>query len=170
MSREISCSTSVKTQNQRRPKTMKRSQPMKNRNIIYAVILFWLVCFGLPQRAQAVVPAPDDGYAGGNTAEGHAALLSLTGSSYSTAIGLFSLSSDTGGNLTRPLAPEHSLANTSARNTATGVEVPLSDIIVSLLILPWLVRALASAKAIWQALTDGQKSDRKKERCALADS
>jgi hypothetical protein len=149
---------------------MKRSQLMKNRNIIYAVILFWLVCFGLPQKAQAVVPAPDDGYVGGNTAEGYAALLSLTGSSYSTAIGLFSLSSDTGGNFDTAIGAGALLTNTSAKNTATGVGVPLSDIIVSLLILPWLVRALASAKAIWQALTDGQKSDGKKERCALADS
>jgi hypothetical protein len=133
---------------------MKRNQLMKNRNIIYAMILFWLVCFGLPQRAQAVVLAPGDGYPGGNAAEGHVALLSLTVSSYNTAIGLLSLSSNTGGNF----------------NTAIGAGAVLSDTIVALLVIPWLVRGLASAKAIWRALTVGQRSDRKKERCALADS
>ena len=141
---------------------------MKNGNIVYAMILFWLVCSGLPQRAQASVPALDDGYAGGNTAEGHTALLSLTVSSYNKAVGLFSLSSNTGGNFNTPIGAGAFLAKISAENTGAGVH--LSDIIVSLLVLPWLVRALASAKAIWQELTDWQKRDRKKERCALAES
>jgi hypothetical protein len=35
-------------------------------------------------------------------------------------------------------------------------------VIAFLLILPWLARALASTKAIWQALTDRQKQ--KEER------
>jgi hypothetical protein len=42
------------------------------------LIAVLLACFGLLPRAQAVVPAPDGGYPGGNTAEGQAALLSLT--------------------------------------------------------------------------------------------
>jgi hypothetical protein len=134
------------------------------------MILFWLVCFGLPQMAQAVVSVPDGGYAGGNTAEGHTGLLSLTVSGYNTAIGLFSPSSNTGGNFNTVIGAGAFLANISAENSGAGAGVHLSDIIVSLLILPWLVRALASAKAIWQGLTDGQKSDKKKERCALADS
>jgi hypothetical protein len=160
-----------KDPNKRRPKTMKRNQLMKNRNIVYAVILFWLVCFGLSQSAQAVAPAPDDGNAGGNTAEGNAAvLLSLTADSYNTAIDLFSLSSNTDGNFNTAIGAGALLANTSAENTTTGVRVPLSDTIVFLLVLPWLVRALASAKAIWRLLMDGQKSERKKERHALAHS
>jgi len=108
------------------------------------MILFWLV--GLPQRTQAIVPAPDNGHAGGNTAEGYTALLSLTVSSYNTAIGLFALLSNTRGNF----------------NTVIGAGVVLSDAIVALLVIPWLVRALASAKAIWRALTDGR--ERKQER------
>jgi len=88
---------------------MKQNQRMKNRNIVYATILFGLVCFGPPQRAQAVVPVPDGGYAGGNTAEGHTDLLSPTVSSYKTAIGLFSPSATQDAILTRLLAPEHSL-------------------------------------------------------------
>jgi hypothetical protein len=149
---------------------MKRNERKKNRNIVYATILFCFSCFVLPQTAQAIVPAPEDGYAGGNTAEGHTAVLRLTASSYNTAIGLFSLSSKTGDNFNATIGAEALLAKTSAENTATGAGTPLSDTIVSLLILPWLVRGLASAKAIWRALTDGQKSNRKQERFALADS
>jgi len=37
-----------------------------------------LACFGHLPKAEAVVPAPDGGYPGGNTAEGQAALLSLS--------------------------------------------------------------------------------------------
>jgi hypothetical protein len=143
---------------------MKRNQRMKNRNIIYAMILFWLVCFGLPQRTQAIVLAPDDGYVSRNTAEGETALLSLAVSSCNTAIGLFSLSRNTGGNFNAAIGAGALLDNTSVENTATAAGVHLSDAIVSLLVLPWLVRALVSAKAIWRALTDGEKSDRKKER------
>ena len=36
------------------------------------------VCFGLPPRDEAVIPAPDGGYAGCNTAEGQTALFNLT--------------------------------------------------------------------------------------------
>jgi hypothetical protein len=149
---------------------MKRNQLTKNRNTVYAMILFCFVCFGLPQRAQAVVTAPDGGYVGGNTAEGDTALLSLTVSSYNRAIGLFSPSNNTGGNFNTVIDAGAFLANISAENTGAGAGVSLSDFIVSLLIFPWLVRALASAKVILRALTDGQESDRKKERCALADS
>jgi hypothetical protein len=149
---------------------MKQNQRMKNRNIVYATILFGLVCFGPPQTAQAIVLVPENGYAGVNTAEGHTGLSSLTVSVYNTAIGLFSPSSNTGGNFNIAISAEECLANISAENTGADAGVHLSDILVSLLVLPWLVRALASAKAIWQALTDSQKSVRKKERCALAES
>jgi hypothetical protein len=50
-------------------------------------------------KAQAVVPPPDGGYPGGNTAEGQNALLSLTTGGFNTAVGFFSLRSDTGGSL-----------------------------------------------------------------------
>jgi hypothetical protein len=146
---------------------MKQNQPMKNRNTIFAIILFWLVCFGALQIAQAIVPALDDGYAGGNTAEEHTDLLSLV-SSYNTAIGLFSPLGNTDGNFNTAIGAGPFLASISAENTGARSGVHFSDILVPLLLLPWLVRALASAKAIWRALTDCQ-SVSKKERCALAD-
>ena len=64
-----------------------------------------LTCFALSPTAHAVIPAPDGGYPGGNTAEGQRALFSLTTGGFNTAVGYFSLLSDT----------------TGGRNTATGV-------------------------------------------------
>jgi hypothetical protein len=63
--------------------------------IMYCVLTFeW---FALLPKGQAVVPAPDGGYPGGNTAEGQAALLSLTTGTNNTAVGWFSLKSVTTG-------------------------------------------------------------------------
>src|SRR5215216_812714 len=61
------------------------------------VILTAIVCSPLSPVAQAVVPPPDGGYPGGNTAEGQNALLSLTTGGFNTAVGFFSLQSDTTG-------------------------------------------------------------------------
>ena len=67
--------------------------------IVYAALaLLALDSFALLQRAQAVLPAPDGEYPGGNTAEGHQALLSLSGGTYNTAVGFISLASNIGGN------------------------------------------------------------------------
>ena len=48
-------------------------------------------------KAQAVVPTPDGGYPGGNTAEGQNALFSLTTGGFNTAVGFLSLWSNTDG-------------------------------------------------------------------------
>src|SRR4051794_36203411 len=78
---------------------------MKNQNIIFTTILLAVGSFVLsPPKALAVVPAPDGGYPGFNTAEGQSALLSLTIGVANTAVGWFSLKS-----------------NAEGFNTATGV-------------------------------------------------
>src|SRR4029077_9655154 len=51
------------------------------------LITITLLCFALLPRAQAVVPAPDGGYPGANTAEGKDALLNLTSGIGDTAVG-----------------------------------------------------------------------------------
>jgi hypothetical protein len=117
---------------------MKPNQLMKNRNITYAMAIAY---FGLPQRAQAVAPGSGHGYAGDNEMERRAALLRLSVGSYNTAVGLFALLSNTGDNF----------------NIAISTGIVLSDTVVALFVIPWLVRAFASAKAIWRALTDGQE-------------
>jgi hypothetical protein len=49
------------------------------------------------QKLQAVIPPPDGGYPGFNTAEGQNALFSLTTGSANTAVGWFSLFSNAQG-------------------------------------------------------------------------
>jgi hypothetical protein len=91
------------------------------------VFLVALVWFGLLPKAQAVSPAPDGGYAGGNTAEGQAALLSLTAGGFNTAVGFLSLRSNTTGQFNTAIGAGTLLANTADQNTATGVLALLSN-------------------------------------------
>ena len=67
---------------------------MRNRT---ATILFALGALTFSQIAQAVVPPPDGGYPGYNTAEGQNALFSRTTGLWNTALGGFALHSDTEG-------------------------------------------------------------------------
>src|SRR6266496_1397597 len=55
------------------------------------LIALTLACFALSPTARAVLPAPDGGYPGSNTAEGTNALFSLTFGSSNTAIGFDAL-------------------------------------------------------------------------------
>src|SRR5258708_7750024 len=81
-------------------------------NIRYlAIAIFAFACFVLSPAAQAVSPAPDGGYPGGNTAEGQNALLSLTTGTYNTAVGFLALRNNTAGQF----------------NTAIGAGALLSD-------------------------------------------
>jgi hypothetical protein len=86
-----------------------------------------LVCFGLLPIAQAVVPAPDGGYPGGNTAEGQAALLNRTTGGFNTAVGFLSLRSNTTGGFNTAIGAGTLLANTGNENTATGAGALLSN-------------------------------------------
>jgi hypothetical protein len=91
------------------------------------LILFALGCFAVSQTAQAVVPPPDGGYPGGNTAEGQSALFSLTGGTYNTAVGVFSLRTNIEGNFNTAVGAGTLLANTANNNTATGAGALLSN-------------------------------------------
>ena len=94
-----------------------------------ALLLIQLVLVSaiLPM-AQAVVPAPDGGYPGGNTAEGQAALFSLTIGGFNTGVGYLSLRSNTTGSLNTAIGAGTLLANTTAsENTAIGAGALLSN-------------------------------------------
>ena len=97
---------------------MKGNQIMRNRNTIFTTIL--LACFGFLPGAKGVVPPPDGGYPGGNTAEGQNALLSLTTGSFNTAVGWFSLESNSTSNFNTALGAGTLLYNIAESNTAIG--------------------------------------------------
>jgi Chaperone of endosialidase len=88
-----------------------------------------LACFGLASAPKAfgVVPAPDGGYPGFNTAEGQNALLSLTTGVGNTAVGWFSLKSNTEANFNTGVGAGTLLLNTAKQNTATGAGALLSN-------------------------------------------
>jgi hypothetical protein len=105
--------------------TIKGNQIMKN--ITLTTMLLALGLLALASRTQAVVPAPDGGYPGGNTAEGTNALLSRTTGLYNTAIGIYSLLSITDGNFCTAVGAGALLGNTAGQNTATGAGALLSN-------------------------------------------
>ena len=84
-------------------------------------------CSVLSPAVQAVSPPPDGGYPGGNTAEGQAALLSLTTGGFNTAIGFLSLRSNSAGALNTATGAGTLLVNTADQNTATGAAALLSN-------------------------------------------
>lgn len=110
-------------------KNNQKNKPTKPKNIKLPSLLIplILVCFGLLPMAQAVSPAPDGGYPGGNTAEGQNALLSLITGTYNTAVGVFSLESLTTGKFCTGVGAATLLANTADENTATGAGALLSN-------------------------------------------
>src|SRR5438552_934323 len=90
---------------------------------IFMVLPFVFVCFGLSPAVRAVVPAPDGGYPGFNTAEGTNALFSLTSGVGNNAIGFQALLHNTTGihNTANGFAAM-SRTTTGQHNTATGDE------------------------------------------------
>ena len=79
-------------------------------------------------RAQAVVPAPDGGYPGGNTAEGDIALFSLTTGDFNTAEGFAALFFNTTGFQNTATGVNALRFNTTgSSNTANGVNALFSN-------------------------------------------
>jgi hypothetical protein len=95
---------------------------LKKATPVFLVALFY---FGLLPTMQAVSPAPDGGYPGGNTAEGQNALLSLTTGAGNTGVGWYSLFGVTTGSFNTGVGAGTLALNTGDQNTATGVEALL---------------------------------------------
>lgn len=89
--------------------------------------LFVLATLSLCQLIPAVIPPPDGGYPGGNTAEGQNALLGLTTGGYNTAVGYFSLKSNSGNSFTTAVGAAALFANNADENTAVGAGALLSN-------------------------------------------
>ena len=80
-----------------------------------------LACLALLPQAMAVVPPPDGGYAGYNTAEGQNALFNLTSLGVAnTAVGWSSLLSATSGSFNTATGAGALLFNNANQNTAFG--------------------------------------------------
>jgi Chaperone of endosialidase len=86
-----------------------------------------LVGSAILPKAEAVLPPPDGGYPGGNTAEGQNALFSLTTGGFNTAVGWLSLRSNADGDFNTAIGAGALLANISDANTATGAGALLSN-------------------------------------------
>jgi len=97
-----------------------------SKSIYLAFAVFTFLSLALFPKAQAVVPAPDGGYPGGNTAEGQNALFSLTTGGYNTAVGYLSLRSDATGSFNTGVGAGALLVNTGDQNTAIGVAAGLN--------------------------------------------
>ena len=84
-------------------------------------VLIAVVGLALSPMMQAVVPAPDGGYPGGNTAEGDNALFTLTTGASNTAIGFVALGSNTTGDFNTAIGFAALGSNTTGDfNTAEG--------------------------------------------------
>ena len=91
------------------------------KTITLPLVLFALLTYFVPTLAlKAVVPPPDGGYPGFNTAEGQNALFSLTTGAGNTAVGWYSLFSNTDGSFNTALGGGTLLFNVGNSNTATG--------------------------------------------------
>src|SRR6266511_4067226 len=104
---------------------------MKNRNMIHtittALLALGFAALCPTPKVFGVLPPPDGGYAGGNTAEGQSALLSRTTGLYNTAVGIYSLLSLSDGNFCTGVGAGTLLANTANSNTAIGAGTLLSN-------------------------------------------
>ena len=103
-----------------RPNLNKGKINMKVQNPIH--ILIGIVCIGFLPRTLAVVPAPDGGYPGGNTAEGEHALLHLTNGKYNTAIGYLALERNTDGQFNTGVGAGTLLFNHGDPTSEEGVQ------------------------------------------------
>src|SRR5215470_4425433 len=83
--------------------------------------------FVLLPTAKALVPPPDGGYPGGNTAEGQDALFSLTTGTFNTAVGFLSGHAFATGNLNTAVGAGALLLTHADENTATGAGALLNS-------------------------------------------
>jgi hypothetical protein len=106
-------------------KNSMKCSPSQRGLLLIMLLLAW---FWVSPTVQAVVPAPDGGYSGGNTAEGDFALFSLTTGSFNTANGFAALFNETIGDTNTANGAFALLNNTTgSANVATGSQALQSN-------------------------------------------
>src|SRR6188474_3554423 len=93
--------------------------------LVLSFIILCLVAVG--PTVQAVIPPPDGGYPGGNTAEGQNALLNLSSGGYNTAVGFVSLRTNTTSSFNTAIGAGALFSNIGDENTATGAGTLVSN-------------------------------------------
>ena len=92
------------------------------------VLSFIILCLvAVVPTIKAVVPPPDGGYPGGNTAEGQNALLNLTSGGFNTAVGWLSLRGNMTGSFNTAVGAGTLFRNIGDENTAVGTGALLSN-------------------------------------------
>jgi len=91
-------------------------------NTLSLVLFLLLTHFALTLGVDAVVPPPDGGYPGFNTAEGQNALKNLSTGVGNAAVGWYSLFSDTDGSYNTAVGAGTLVLNVGDQNAGTGIE------------------------------------------------
>jgi hypothetical protein len=106
---------------------LKNIRTKKEKHLMKTIIKTYLLivavvfaCFELSPEVQAVVPPPDGGYPGGNTAEGTKALFNLTTGGFNTAAGWYSLFTNSTGSFNTGVGAGTLALDTGSENTAIG--------------------------------------------------
>jgi hypothetical protein len=104
-----------------------QTQAMKTTVQSLLVVLTLLCMAAVGPTAQALVPAPDGGYPGANTAEGQNALFNLTIGGFNTAVGWLSLRSETTGSFNTAVGAATLFRTNGDENTGVGTAALLSN-------------------------------------------
>ena len=113
------------------------------------LVSFALICFILSPATRAVVPPPDGGYPGFNTAEGTNALKNLSTGVGNAAVGWYSLFTNSSGSYNTGVGAGTLALNEDDENTAVGAGALLGTWLgVDRLPRSWLLRTLGAVLAV----------------------